>query len=110
MSLPTIPYEAADHDLSVAELSNLWHLLCVELMDKKFGGRTHGNRRTYDAGCAGPLCRKAVREHGRRRNKTNPSDRYRCVDLILDAWEPVATHRLQVAQELLLQEIAPAAS
>lgn len=33
-----------------------------ELEDPRFINRTHYKRNTYDAGCSGPLCRKANRE------------------------------------------------
>jgi hypothetical protein len=95
-------------EITENDLNELWYDLCAELMDNKFAGRTHGNRRTRDAGCEGPLCRKAVREHGRRRNSTAPSARYESLDLLLDTWFPIATARLAQAREKILQQIAPA--
>lgn len=107
--IPQTPVEVPEDALTVAELGELWHQICVELMDEKYAGRTHGNRRTYDAGCLGPACKKAAREYGRRRTQVAaPSERYQYVDLIIAAWFPVATDRLIQARQRLLEEIAPA--
>jgi hypothetical protein len=95
--------------LDEAQLGELWHQICVEVMDEKYAGRMHGNRRTYDAGCQGPACKKASREHGRRRTQVaTPSAKYQYVDLIVAAWFPVATDRVAKARQRLLEEIAPA--
>ena len=107
--IPKIPKSVPDDALTESELAQLWHELCVEVMDEKFAGRTHSNRRTYDAGCLGPACKKAGREHGRRRTQVaTPSAKYQHVDLIIAAWFPVATDRLAQARQRLLEEIAPA--
>lgn len=90
------------------ELSELWHQICVEVMDEKYAGRTHGNRRTYDAGCQGPICKKASREHGRRRISAAPSAKYQHLDLIIEVWWPIARDRVAKARARLLEEIAPA--
>lgn len=34
----------------------------LELSDDRFGGRTHGRKPTYQAGCHGPLCQKVERD------------------------------------------------
>ncbi len=107
--IPEIPAGVPLEALDATELGELWHQICVELMDEKYAGRTHGNRRTYDAGCLGPACKRAAREHGRRRTQVaTPSERYVYVDLIIAAWFPVAADRVQAARQRLLEEIAPA--
>lgn len=107
--IPKMPLGVPADALTDSELSDLWHQICVELMDEKYLGRTHGNRRTYDAGCLGPACKKAAREHGRRRTQVaTPSERYQYVDLIIAAWWPVAMDRVVKARQRLLEEIAPA--
>lgn len=104
--IPPVPLDCVDK-LTAPELEELWRELVVELMADRFAGRTHGNRRTYDAGCTGPMCRKDVREHGRRRNKTTPSERYKYLDLILEVWYPIAMDRVEKVRARLLEEIAP---
>jgi hypothetical protein len=37
----------------------------AELANKQFVGKIHGRRSTRNAGCTGPLCKKALRDHGR---------------------------------------------
>lgn len=48
-----------DHRALMAEMN-------VEIADERFATRTHGKRATYDVGCRGPLCRKALRDAARR--------------------------------------------
>jgi hypothetical protein len=86
-------------------LDLLWFQLCMELADLNFMGRTHGNRRTYDAGCGGPMCMKATREYARRRSSAQPSGKYFWIDPILDIWYPVALGRLEEAQSKLLGQM-----
>jgi hypothetical protein len=37
-----------------------------ELADQRFAGKVHGKRSTRNTGCTGPLCKKALRDHGKR--------------------------------------------
>lgn len=37
----------------------------AELSDPSFATRTHGKRSTRNAGCTGPLCKKALRDEAR---------------------------------------------
>jgi hypothetical protein len=105
--MPAVPKDCEDK-LTDIELGELWHQLCVELLDTQYAGRTHGHRRTYDAGCQGPMCKKAMREHGRRRSTATPSEKYRYLDLIIEAWFVEATDRVAMVRTRLLEEIAPA--
>lgn len=89
-------------------LDALWFELCMELADVKLMGRTHGNRRTYDAGCSGPMCIKATREHSRRRTQSKASGKYYWIDPILDVWYPIALERLREAQAKLLGQMLQA--
>lgn len=103
MSFPNVPEEiAGDHWMTDGELAELWHDLVVELLNPEFSNRTHNNRRTYDAGCKGPLCRKALREYARRRSTSSVNEKYRYVDLILDHWTPIAWERIREAQRAIL--------
>lgn len=106
MSWPALPDELDGHDMTDSELAELWHKLIVELLDTDYIGRTHHNRRTYDAGCKGPLCGKAVREHGRRRQQVQaPSQRYFWIDQIIAYWHPIAVKRISDAQAAVLQKL-----
>lgn len=105
MSVPPVPVDLFDHGLTDQELTDLWHQLIVELLDTEFITRTHQNRRTYDAGCKGPLCSKATREHSRRRSSGQPNERYVYIDSILEAWKPVAEARIAAAQRQILEAL-----
>lgn len=105
MSVPPVPLDLFDHGMPDSELAELWHALVVELLDSDYIGRAHQNRRTYDAGCQGPLCRKAAREHSRRRISAEPKLKYVYLDGILDAWKPVAEARIRVAQQKILEAL-----
>lgn len=103
--IPRLPEELTDCDLLDVELVELWNELVKELLDAEYVGRRHENRRTYDAGCHGPMCRKAVREHGRRRASTKPNERYKTIDAVLDFYYPVAIARIDEMRQYILQEL-----
>lgn len=107
MTVPDVPFSAMGK-MTDAELADLWRQLVSELLNEKFQGRTHGNRRTRDAGCKGPLCKKAQRDYGRRRYALQGSSKFTYSDLILVAWYPIAQRRLTQARQSLLERIAPA--
>lgn len=90
------------------DLDELWNGICTELVHNDYFNRTHGNRRTYDAGCHGPVCGKSARVHARRRTSTVPSERYRYIDPIIDWWYEVARSRLDAARTALLEQIKTA--
>jgi len=85
--------------------TTLWNELIVEFLDDDYAGRTHGHRRTYDAGCKGPACRKAARDHSRRRNKSEPSDETKALDALIEAWVPVVVGRIILARERMVKEL-----
>lgn len=105
MAIPELPKSLHDHSMSAGDLSSLWQSVIVELMDPEYTGRTHGNRRTYDAGCKGPACSKASREHGRRRTQTAPNERYKYLDPIIDFYTSIATIQIQEARESILSKL-----
>jgi hypothetical protein len=105
VSVPPVPEDLFDHGFSDKELGDLWHQLIVELLDATFVSRTHENRRTYDAGCRGPLCSKAAREHSRRRFSSPASPKYVYIDAILMDWKIIAEARIARAQQLLLEAL-----
>ena len=68
-------------DAEGIDLKQVWSEVVHELADRKFRGRSHHNRKTYEHGCLGPLCRKANRDYMRRR--TTPNKKYQQLDPIL---------------------------
>lgn len=78
------------------ELEQLWYEVVKELTDPEYRNRTHGSRRTCEAGCNGPLCRKAVRDHGRRRQQSQPSEKYRYIDPILEFFKRDAEQQIRL--------------
>jgi hypothetical protein len=80
-------------DLEI-DLEAVWQALCKEILDRKYANRTHGNRRTYDAGCHGPACSRASRDHVRRRSGNGASEYYLAYDAIVAYWYPVALTRV----------------
>ncbi len=103
--MPTLPEDLRDGEIYGEELVNLWKALIIELMDEDYIGRRHENRRTYDAGCHGPMCRKAIREHGRRRASTQPSEKYATLDAILDYWYPKAKEQIAIVRHQMLNQL-----
>lgn len=75
-------------------LETVWKALCQEILDRKYANRTHGNRRTYDAGCHGPACSKASRDHVRRRSGNGANEYYLAYDTVVAYWYPVALARV----------------
>ncbi len=103
--MPRLPVDLADGEIYGEELADLWKALIIELMDEDYIGRRHENRRTYDAGCHGPMCRKAIREHGRRRASTQPSEKYATLDAILEYWYPLAKDRIASVRAQMLSQL-----
>lgn len=101
---PELP-AALDGKINADDLNQLWNALLVELADPIWFNRKHYNRRTYDAGCQGPMCTKAVREHARQRNQTNPSERYAKIDAVLEHWFLPASELVSEVKQKLLTGI-----
>lgn len=102
-SYPPLPLEMLDYAPEV-ELDEMWKALLTELINPAWSGRTHYNRKTYDAGCKGPMCRKAAREYSRRRNSTIGTREQLKRDAILDYWFPEAKAAVeQIFDDLLSQ-------
>lgn len=66
----------------------------LELNDSKFVHRLHHSRATYASGCRGPLCQKAERDRGRRRQEARAIEAGR-------VYIPVPQHRKLDREELL---------
>lgn len=58
-------------------LADLPEDIRAELTEERFITRQHYSRSTYALGCRGPLCQKAERDRGRKRNKRRGGENYR---------------------------------
>lgn len=106
MTYPSLPAEFGENCLGEDVTQELWNKVILELLNADWTGRTHHNRRTYDAGCKGPLCAKAQREHSRRRSQTTtPSEKYRFMDAALDYFKPIAEQRIDEAREHMIMQL-----
>jgi hypothetical protein len=112
--LPTIPLDIfnlaqEDADLTYTKrCEELWHEVCQEVFDEVYAKRSHHNVGTYDKGCRGPLCRKALREHPRRRSQSTTLFQLReerIYDPVIEYFHVVIKHRVRAAQQELLKEI-----
>lgn len=89
------------------ELEQLWHDILLELTDKRFVNRTHGNPRTAEAGCSGPICRKGRREFSRRRRgNSRPQTRFLLLDPIIDYFKVQASASLAEAEKEVLSRLS----
>lgn len=112
---PEVPYDifslsTEDPDLMYhAVCGELWADVLAELQSEVYNKRAHANVGTYDQGCRGPLCRKALREHPRRRPPHGVAVQLReerVFDPVLDYFHTVLKHRIRNEQQQILQELA----
>lgn len=90
------------------DLEQIWYEVCEELLNRNLQGRTHGNSRTYDAGCSGPICRKATRDRARRRTTSKPREEYVYLDAILEFFRPIAEELIEDAYKGILLTLTKA--
>jgi hypothetical protein len=102
-----LPANFRPHQGFGIEVADLWEEVLEEVCDAEYARRSHHNVGTYDQGCRGPLCRKARREHPRRKNGhglpvNNP--RYeRLFDPILEYFHTVAKYRVRDYKRKILE-------
>lgn len=113
-SMPPVPREIFDLALDDADLTytlrcqELWVEVLDECLDTEYRRRTHHNVGTYDQGCRGPLCRKALREHPKRKRGVVSSltlREERIYDPVLEYFHVVARHRYRKAQQEIIQHL-----
>lgn len=111
---PQVPSEIFNVALDDADLTyemrcqELWKEVCEEVLDPEFRKRAHHNVGTYDQGCHGPLCRKALREHPRRKSPAGTALQLReerIYDPVLEYFHTVIKHRIRAVQQEILQEL-----
>lgn len=106
---PTIPYDLLCNDelMKSVDLESVWRDVCEELTDPPYRNRSHHNPKTYNVGCRGPLCRKAIRDYMRRdRVNSSTQSRYALVNPLLmfymkEALAQIAAHEAQVLEKLI---------
>lgn len=112
---PPVPIEIFSLSIDDPDLTynlrctELWGEVCEELLNQELMTRSHHNVATYDAGCRGPLCRKAHREHPRRKAQHGIALQVReerIYDPVLDYFHTVMKHRIRRYQQELLKEIS----
>jgi hypothetical protein len=115
LSVPNVPFDIfslalEDPDLTYAmRCAEIWQDVCDEVLGEKFKARSHHNVGTYDAGCKGPLCRKAHREHPKRRSPSGILTQVReerIYDPVLEYFHTILKHRIRKQQSTLLKEIS----
>lgn len=114
LNCPEIPLAIFNLALEDADLtyndrcSELWNEVILEVLDHEYLKRSHHNVGTYDQGCRGPLCRKALREHPRR--KAGNSSAYqlreeRLFDPVLEYFHVIIKHRVRTARQSILANL-----
>ena len=112
---PEVPWDIFSLAIDIPDLTyhlrceELWDEVLNEMLDGTFTNRQHHNSSTYDSGCRGILCRKANRDHPRRKPTHDQSHLYtreeRIFDPVLEYFHVVAKHRVKIARMELLQEL-----
>lgn len=109
--VPRAIFDLATEDADLTydmRCQEIWTEILVEILENDYINRSHHNVGTYDIGCRGPLCRKALREHPRRRSPTRQPlimREERIFDPVLDYFHVVAKNRLTIARNTILQEL-----
>lgn len=101
MSYPELPYGVDPNDL---DLDQVWKDVCEELTNPLYKNRTHPNRRTYDFGCRGPLCRKASRDYIGRRSP-NYQSRYVSLNQVLLFFAEKASNQIAIHEASILEKL-----
>lgn len=113
-SCPPVPKEIFDLATEDADLTyhmrceELWHEVMDEVRDPEYRKRAHHNASTYDQGCRGPLCRKALREHPRRKAPGATEIQLReerIYDPVLEYFHTVLKYRVRITQQAILREL-----
>lgn len=114
LSIPEVPSAIFNVALEDADLTytlrcdELWNEVIRECMDSVYQKRSHHNVGTYDIGCRGPLCRKALREHPRRKRPVATALQLReerIYDPVLEYFYVVLKHRIRSTQQEILKEL-----
>lgn len=117
ISMPEVPltiFSLADEDPDFTyhgKCEDFWKEVCDELSDPEYSKRSHHNVGTYDQGCRGPLCRKANREHPRRKRSDRGVPVYllreeRIFDPVLEYFHTVMKYRIRQYQQEIIKELA----
>lgn len=107
LTMPIIPREIfSTPDMEYCK--DLWESVCNEFLDETYASRAHHNAGTYDKGCHGPLCRKANREHARRRKANRTAILLReeqLYDPVMEYFHTIIKLRVRTVQLSILKDI-----
>lgn len=114
LTCPDVPaaiFNVAQDDADLTyhmRCEELWPEVTSEVLDHEYVKRAHHNVGTYDQGCRGPLCRKALREHPRRKSPVGGVVQLReerIYDPVLEYFHVVIKHRVRVTQQSILKDL-----
>lgn len=111
---PSIPHEIFNLSLEDAyltydaECDAIWKEVLEEFFDPEHSSRSHHSVGTYNSGCRGPLCRKALREHPRRRSPISSIRQLReerIFDPVMEYFHMVLKYRVRYVQQKVLKDL-----
>lgn len=105
--VPLVPITIHNGSLIEQRCLELWDDICAEITDPTYSGRSH-NSGTYEQGCRGPVCKKANREHYRRKAPGGVlahSQDDRIYDPVIEYFHTVIKYRIHAAQQEILKEL-----
>jgi hypothetical protein len=113
--IPTSIFDVTDGDADLTyhlRCEEIWLEVVEEVLDPDYVTRSHHNVGTYDCGCRGPLCRKALREHPRRKGPavTVTLREEAIYDPVLEYFHTVIKHRVRTVQQGILSQLKENAS
>lgn len=109
--VPTAIFNVAGDEADLTyhfRCEELWLEVVEEVLDPDYTKRAHHNVGTYDQGCRGPLCRKALREHPRRKSPAGGALQLReerIYDPVLEYFHIVIKYRVRTAQQEILSNL-----
>lgn len=113
-TIPAIPTEIiklteeSGLSLDAQRCVTLWDDVVAEYIDPDFKTRAHHNTGTYDKGCRGPLCTKALRENAARSkalSKVLNLNEERAYDPVMDFFHTIVKYRIRAAQQKILNDL-----
>jgi hypothetical protein len=87
-------------------LDNLWFECAQEWNDPRFLTRTHGNHKTYQAGCKGPICAMGMREVSRQRTNAEPRKPFVWLDPIINEYLEIMKEQEEIALKQVRERMA----
>lgn len=99
--VPEVPEVVYDFFTS-EEVTLLWKEFVYEATSTEYGNRTHGNPRTYNAGCHGPRCSRAILELNAAARGGSNSRKSQAKFLMIDAFVLEYQRRKLISDQWIL--------